>query len=240
MRGTAVVPRALVVAVVMGVTAPVAAQQPSAEGADSQTKFQVRMYAQVLGLAIQHAGERLADRANQIVQSAPNMALVLAADPNVRFVPTPEGPVFDVQVPQILPTSLSMWQLVQSQQQAAAQPVSTPDQRPKVTSASVPPADPMTVAPVGDGKFDPDEAYTAYVREALIDAMLDNSSALPLKDTDRLEIVASGLDTFQPNPLYPDKSRKLVLVIAAPDLELYRQGRISKDDAKKRIKESKF
>ena len=69
--------------------------------------------------------------------------------------------------------------------------------------------------------------------------LLDNSGAVPLKDGQRLEIAASGLEMTR-GPLYPDNSRKLVLVITAADLSAFRQGKITRDEAKARIKEARY
>ena len=73
----------------------------------------------------------------------------------------------------------------------------------------------------------------------LIDALLDNSGAVPLKDGQRLEIAASGLEITR-GTLYPDNSRKLVLVITAADLSAFRQGKITREEAKARIKEARY
>ena len=52
----------------------------------------------------------------------------------------------------------------------------------------------MTKSPVQEQSFDPDKEYTAFAREALIDVLLDNSGAVPLKEGQRLEIAASGFE----------------------------------------------
>lgn len=227
----------VVVGLTLCLVAPLAAQQQLAPpaGLDTQTRYQIRQYEQAVRAAVLHAGEQLATRASTLV---PGVLLAPATDPLVRFVPTPEGPVFDVVIPVLLDTGPVLLRMMQQQQQQQqVRPVAqNPD---RVTGAGVVPADPMTKSPVQDQNFDPDKEYTAFAREALIDVLLDNSSAVPLKEGERLEIAASGLEMIR-GALYPDNSRKLVLVITAADLSAFRQGKITRDEAKARIKEARY
>lgn len=227
----------VVVGLTLSLVVPLAAQQQLAppEGLDPQTRYQIRQYEQAVRTAVLHAGEQLATRASTLV---PGVLLAPATDPQVRFVPTPEGPVFDVVIPLLLDTGPVLMRMIQSQQQQQqVRPVAQNSDR--VTGAGVVPADPMTKSPVQDQDFDPNKEYTAFAREALIDVLLDNSSAVPLKEGERLEIAASGLEMIR-GALYPDNSRKLVLVITAADLSAFRQGKITRDEAKARIKEARY
>ena len=242
MRSAAVSSRGVVVGLTLLLVAPLAAQQPQppGEGADIQTRYQIRQYEIAVRAAVLHAGEQLASRASALV---PGVLLAPSTEPVVRFVPTPEGPVFDVQIPLLLDAGPVLLRMMQSQQQlrpmSPAVPVAqNPD---RVAGAGVVAADPMTKSPVQPSAqdFDPDKEYTAFAREALIDVLLDNSSAVPLKDGQRLEIAASGLEITRPT-LYPDNSRKLVLVITAADLSAFRQGKITREEAKARIKEERY
>jgi hypothetical protein len=235
--------RAVVVVVAFVLIAPLAAQQagPSqapADSVDTQGRNQIRLYEMALKAAVLNAGAQLADRASQIV---PGVQLAPATDPVVRFVPTPEGPVFDVQIPLLLDAGPVIMRMLQQNQRPAPQspaiPVAQPQDR--VTGSGVVTADPMTKSPVQDQNFDPDHEYTEFARNALIDALLDNSAAVPLKEGQRLEIAASGLEIGR-GPLYPDNSKKLMLVISAADLLEFRQGKITRDEAKARIKEGKY
>ena len=76
------------------------------------------------------------------------------------------------------------------------------------------------------------------VCHALIDAMLDSSGMLKLLDTEYLSVSASGADQPYSNPLYRD--RKLVLSVLVGDLAAYRQGKLTREEAKARIKEERF
>jgi len=243
--------RVAVVVLAVVLIAPLAAQQPAqqpapgqdpqtpADTTDTQARFQIRQYEIALKAAVLHAGEQLAARAAQIV---PGVQLAPANEPVVRFVPTPEGPVFDVQIPLLLDAGpVIMKMLQQSQRPSPSSPaitVAQPQAQPadRVSSSGVVTADPMTKPPVQN--FDPDHEYTDFARNALIDALLDNSSAVPLKTGERLEIAASGLEISR-GLLYPDNSRKLMLVITAADLQEFRQGKITREEAKTRIKEER-
>jgi hypothetical protein len=234
--------RGFVVGLTLALTTPLAAQQqpqPQAptEGVDTQTRYQIRQYESALVQAVLHAGEQLAERADKIV---PGVQLTLATDPIVRFVPTPEGPVFDVQIPLLLNTGPAILRWYQQQVRPASPAMPVAQDQGRVTAGGgVVTADPVTKSPVQDGSFDPDKEYTAFARQALIDALIDNSAAVPIKEGQRLEIAASGLGIMR-DPLRPDNSRKLLLVISAADLTEFRQGKITRADVIARIKEDRY
>jgi hypothetical protein len=231
--------RGFVVGLTLTLVAPLAAQQQSQappEGLDTQSRYQIRQYEIAVRAAVLHAGEQLATRASTLV---PGALLAPATEPVVRFVPTPEGPVFDVVIPVLLDAGPVLLRMMQSQQQQSQQVRPVAQNPDRVTGAGVVTPDPMTKSPVQEQVFDPDKEYTAFARENLIDVLLDNSGAVPLKDGQRLEIAASGLEMIR-GALYPDNSRKLVLVITAADLSAFRQGKITRDEAKARIKEARY
>lgn len=248
--------KGFVVGLALTIVAPVAAQQtsqptsassqqpqPASEGVDQQTRYQIRQYEGLLKQAVFHAGEQLAARASQIV---PGVLLALAIDPEIRFVPTPEGPVFDVRIPPLLdagPLALQMMQQQQQQQRSQpaspALPVAQNPDRVIGTGGGIVAPDPMSNGPASAAAFDPNKEYTAFAREALIDALIDNSAAVPLKEGQRLEIAASGFEPAR-GALYPDNSRKLMLVISYADLTEFRQGKITKEQVKARIKEDRY
>jgi hypothetical protein len=237
-----VVSRTLLIGAALVVATPVAAQQMVSSGADPQVKYQATMFEGVLRAAVQHAGERLAERVSSIV---PGVQLFFENEAIIRTVPTPEGPVFDVQIPEINGAGLSLLRIMQAQPPASpppsatgAQPVSTPPPG-RVTASSIPAPDPMTSSPIPAG-FDADKEYSTYAREALIDAMLDNSGGLPLVANQRLEITAGGLDVTGSGALAVNNSRRLVLVISGADLALFHEGKITRAEAKQRIKEYRY
>ena len=86
--------------------------------------------------------------------------------------------------------------------------------------------------------FDVGREYGDYVRDALVDAMLDYSSALPIEPLERLIII--GRVAEQSALSLQESKRKLVLQVMGSDLLALREGSISKDEAKARIIESRF
>jgi hypothetical protein len=69
------------------------------------------------------------------------------------------------------------------------------------------------------------------IRTALIDAMLENSSALRVSP-DQVLTVAARKDT-NPNPLDPtDAVRTMTFTVRGSDLEAFRQGRLTLEQAR--------
>ena len=108
----------------------------------------------------------------------------------------------------------------------------------KVTGAAMPEPDPMRPAAT-PATFDPERVYSDRVREAIIDALLDSSKSLPFKDNDRVSVTAAPAPLPYPNPLEP-RRKMLIVQIAGVDLAAFHRGEITKDEAKRRIVESRF
>lgn len=213
--------------------APAAGQAQTAQPqADDPAKTQVFMYEMALRSAVEVGGQKLAQQALVMV---PGVPLAASEQPIVRGVKVAATGVylFDVLAPDIK-NLIVLWDMVKEIQPDLAPrgPIQSVAGRPAALGGTVT-ADPMDAAAATP--FNPDRAYTAYVREALIDAMLDSSAVLPITATETLTIVASGMDT---NPLY--RSRKLVLTIKGSDLVELRQGRLTREQAKERIVEARF
>jgi hypothetical protein len=205
---------------------PVRAQTP-ADPADDGLKRSVSLYEMALRGAVAVGGQKLAAKAQSIV---PEMTL-RTDPPIVRGVRLPHyGFHFDVQAPDIQSTVIVIDMMNSANRSARpTQPVSQVG-RTAATGGLVE-DDPMP-------GFNASREYSAYVREALIDALLDASGVLRLQDAEFLSISASGIDQPNANPLY--RERKLVLTISGADLNAYRQGRVSRDQAKERIVEDRF
>jgi hypothetical protein len=220
------------------VAAPVMAQQ-TAPPADNAAKSQTYIYERTLRSAVELGGQKLAQQASVFV---PQIVLAATEQPIVRGVRLIGfGFFFDVQVPNIDQSSVMVWDMVNQSSrvprnamgsqgtESPARPVGTVG----ATSGPVA-ADPMVTVPAA---FSPDRAYSNFVREALIDALLDSSGVLPLGADEKLTVAASGID--QPSStLY--RSGKLMLTIKAADLLELRQGHITRDQAKERIVEERF
>ncbi len=228
---------------------PLAPQPPLAPGpmpvagsaADAAARSSTFTYEMALRSAVVLGGQKLAQQAAAI---APNGILAFAEQPIVRGVKLDGwGYFFDVQAPNIQSTIMVLDMMNQSRRSRPADAASSanPDVQPVggraiVSATGVVEPDPMAddlAAPGG-----PDRAYSKYVREALIDALLDSSAMLPLSADDHLTIAAQGIDQPGSNPLY--QSRKLMLTIKGSDLQDLRQGRITRDQAKARIAEGRF
>jgi hypothetical protein len=111
----------------------------------------------------------------------------------------------------------------------------------RVEAAGVVDADPMTPqAPRTPTRLDFLQEYRGLVKDALVDAILDNAGGLPMAAADTLLVVASGIDPPVANPLYRTPSHRLVLRAKATDLTAFREGRIDRADARRRVQASSF
>ncbi len=84
-----------------------------------------------------------------------------------------------------------------------------------------------------------DELYTTEVRNALIDAMLDHSGSLPLDSGEWMTVAArDNEDRIAIEDAHD--SVTIVLRVQAADLESYRAGRLSREEARKRVEVREF
>ena len=209
------------------------AAQTAVEPRDEAFKRSVMQFEMSLRGAVQAGGQRLAERAKQVVP-----LVDLSTDPPIiRGVPVPGGLHFDVQAPDIQSTLLAMDMMMNVRPPGRPVTPAVASTRVVAAGGGVVEPDPMT-PPRAEPTFDPNASYSAFVREALIDAMLDSSGVLKLQDTEYLTVSASGADNPYANPLYRD--RKLVMWISGADLAAFRQGKISRDEAKARIHDERF
>ncbi|MGE3512717.1 MAG: hypothetical protein AB7N65_27970 [Vicinamibacterales bacterium] len=96
-----------------------------------------------------------------------------------------------------------------------------------VPSAPRPPADPIME--------NPQEAYRAEVRDALMDVMLDHSRSLNLGADEWLTVAArSNDDRPRLSPMDND-AQTVVIRVRGADLNAYLAGQISRDDARQRM-----
>lgn len=87
---------------------------------------------------------------------------------------------------------------------------------------------------------DPGEAYTAEVRDALIDAMLDHSGSITLAPHEWLTIAARDNEDRRLAPGDPYVVATLVLRVRGVDLEAFRAGRLTREEARKRVEVREF
>jgi hypothetical protein len=243
-----VVSRALIFGVVLAVTQPAIAQQTGPE-TDPVIKDNVTQFEQFLKMAIKEAGQLLV-RQVDAMQPSTQLKVPMAFDaaPIASGVVIPSvGPVFTVLIPGILPSNLSLWELVQQDAFRKVDPRQASQGRPvqtgtdKLTANNLPSSDPMTASPALD--FDPTRAYTSHAREKLIDALLDFSRRLPLKPGEYVTIVAKDMldvQPTQPTQLSGRIARQLILSIKSEDLMALHEGKITRDEAKQRIVDTRF
>jgi hypothetical protein len=104
-------------------------------------------------------------------------------------------------------------------------------------AASVPPGGPSAAEtrPHDSILDDPNEAWRAQVREALMDTMLEHSRGLSIGSTEMLTVAARGVN---PGPrLAPadTESRTVIITVRGADLTAFLAGQISREEARKRV-----
>jgi hypothetical protein len=244
--------KATVAVVLLGasLSSPALAQQREKDQAladqkQAAQKTELRTFELVLRTAVERGGQQFAVWAKRV---APEVMLAPVGPAMISSVPIPErATVFEIQIPEIIGTSylvprVSQMPRPQANAQTPTQPIAGNAGKAGISANNVIKADPMTANPSDPCEgMSPDQCYSELVRLALIDAIIDSSSVLTtLKDDETLTVAAMGIDVANTNPFYANTSRKLLLHIKGADLTLYRQGKISRDDAKNRILEIHF
>jgi hypothetical protein len=239
--------RVIIVGAALALAAPVWSQPVSPTPQDDPAKPQVVMFELGLKNAVELGGQKLAERVSAMY---PGLYLSSDGSPVVHGVVVRQLGLymFTVRVPDILETSLQMLSMMRGgmrpplpmpARSVGTQPVAV-EGRTNATGGGVAP-DEMRVSPVvGSPDFEPDGEYRAQVKAALTSAMLDNSRALPLDADDTLMVVATGADSGAASPLYRPVSKQLILTIKSSDLSAYREGRITREEALRRISETHF
>ena len=187
------------------------------------TRRHVTGFEDALRGAINTAAANLNLRIRQAIPDRP-VALAFERDTIATGVCLPDGgAVFHLLIPAIREIDSRLLNL---QQRALATPV------------------PVGIAPrkpAGPPLIDPDQEYTELTRAALIDAMVDGSLALSpsIPEGKHLTVIAGELQTDPPSPFNP-RSQTLILQISGEDLLALRQQKITRDEARLRIKLSKY
>jgi hypothetical protein len=226
----------------MGVSARAQSATPTALASDP-ARPQVQTFELVLGRALETAGRNFATRAAEI---APQLtALPTGENPQITGVVVRDLSlyIFHVQVPGI-DLGLSVMNLMANRPQFAVRPDGAPRQQVsgngRVEPTGVVAPDPMGPAAPRPTLLDFRVVYQTQVREALIDAIVDNAGSLPLGANDALVVIAGGIDPPVTNPLYRKTSHRLVLRAKGSDLQAFREGRITRDEVKQRVLASDF
>jgi hypothetical protein len=247
-----VIRRLVVVAVGCALSVSVAAQQSAPDVQSAQTgdaqldrmRAEVRTFEMVLFQAIEGAGQKLANWAAPV---APTVMLTPAADPIITGLPLPDSSlIFEVRIPELLQGGVMIFNdyarlpkpqltrpVVPTQTQSQGQ--ATPVAESRVSSTAVVADDPMKTAPVT-----PERMYSDFVRLGLMDAILDSSGVLTLRENQWLSVAVVPIDVAVTNPLYRNTSRKLILSIKGEDLAAFRAGKITREEAKLKIVDKRF
>ncbi len=193
-----------------------------------------------LRVAIERAGAQLGERARQVV---PDISLRFETQPKVTgfVLPEGEGILFAIEVPGIEGSSVMLWEM---SRRMAQNPNAQNPNLPRMGNGVNPPnpASPSMPVPagvVGVMITNPEQEYSEYTRQALLDAMLDQAFALPLKENQTLTLSVGVAEVAPANPLAAIP-RRLYLRLKGEDLLALRQNRITRDEAKKRILEFRY
>ena len=219
-----------------------AAPTPQTTQPNDPARPQVHTFEMVLGRAVENAGRNVARRVMEFAPDVMAVAYPTGDLPHVNGVAVREMGlyIFHVQVPQV-GLSLQVMNLMVNHPQYASRQVG-PQQpvRERVEAAGVVPADPMSQPSARSARFDVNAEYRNQVQEVLVDAIVDNSGALPLGPNETLLVITGGSDPSAPNPFDRRTSPRLVLRAKASDLVAFRDGRITRDEVKRRVLASDF
>jgi hypothetical protein len=186
-------------------------------------------------IVLQRSIERAVLQTSQWAQQAVPDVMISAPEPVVHGIPVGDASItFNVEVGDML--GVNLWQVIHERQRPQPDPSAV--QRVGTVGAQIVQGDPATASapPVTTGNAN--KQYSEFVREAVIDAILDNSGVLQLKDDQMLAVAV--IPTSASGPQSYRTSATLILSIKGGDLELLRQGKISREEAKRRIVETHF
>lgn len=245
MNKTHDVARMLVIGAVVVAGIGVSAQQIRNEGvsADAQVqqrRFQFQLMEGVLANAVRQGAVEVVMRAQTMTIGALFMGEAKAKG----FPLDGYGIVFDIEIPIIRESAVIASQMmVPPQPPPGPQMVAGrgPGANGTTRSTGVITEDPMARSPIVPDPFltEPNQFYRNAVRDKLVDAMLDYSRPLNIPTTESLSVVARSEDDPMPNSLYDD-SRTMILRITGVNLALYHEGKITREEARKRVIESQF
>jgi hypothetical protein len=223
----------LIASVVVVAGTVVHAQTPVAAQVPAQALHQVKVFEANLKAAIEKAADQLADRAKQVV---PDIKLTFETPIRTysAVMPNGEGILFFVEVPAIEGTSAKMWDLYRSMLESPRPNPNNPRMSNSTNPGLVPgmPIDPSWMT-------EPEKEYAEFTRQSLVDAMLDNAFALPLKEGQTLTLVVGVAGSPGPSAI-GEPARKLYLSMKAEDLLALRQNKIGRDEARTRISERRY
>jgi hypothetical protein len=229
--------RILILSAILAFAVPArAGQNGAAPLAADPAKSQVRTFELALRSAVETGTRNFAQRASEMVPELFSVIDAAAVDGVAVHVNERTEYVFHIQVPTIWPV-IQVMHMMNQRSPRTAGPQAVADGR--GTPANRAQAD-EELAVNASNRPELEREYAMKVRDALVDAILDNSSVLPLSPPDTLVVFASGSDAGIPQSLYQAVPRKLILSIGGSDLTDMRQGKITRAQAKLKVIEEHF
>jgi hypothetical protein len=188
-------------------------------------RVQVRTMENVFMTAVAGGVQQIAQK---IQDSVPGLTVVSGVPRAHGYAVEGHGWFFDVEVPELRWATIDLfYETVRPPQPA---PPTTP-QRP-VGNSTTAPASPVLIQEPDSAQLR--EAYRKAIRDGLMDAILDFGQ-VPLKAGEWLTVGARSADSALPG-LDSGDTVTLVMQITGEDLSLFRQTKITREEAKKRIK----
>jgi len=209
-----------VAAVIVLSAGTASAQTPPANASmPASVRVQVRTLENVFVTAVRSGVEQIAQK---VQESAPGLTLVGGVPHAHGYAVDNHGWFFDVEVPELYWATIELYGQLQRPQPRDPNNSNLPVGNSSRTGAGViqQPAEPTVTR----------DDYRRMVREALMDAMLDYGQ-IPLKSTEWLTVGVRSADS----PTSMDDTVGLVMQITGDDLTLFRQAKITREEAKKRI-----
>jgi hypothetical protein len=223
-----VIVRTLAVAVILGAASVASAQTTAEPPIAIDNQLQIQRYERVLVAAVEEAATRVGKHAREFV---PDFQMQFDTAPLAKgyALPTGTGIFFTLEVPGIEPTNEAVFRsMLRNQQQGA--PLN--QNLPRVGNNG------PTGAPVS--MMDPAQEYSDFTRQAVIDTMLDQAFALPVKEGQSFTVSVAAAPTPGPAGRLEAPGRRLYLTLKADDLMALRANRITRDEAKGRIIEQRY
>jgi hypothetical protein len=201
-------------AAVIGLAAPVFAQAP--ESSPNTVRVQVRTMENVFMTAVAGGVQQIAQK---IVEAVPGIQVSGGVPRAHGYAVDGHGWFFDVEVPELRWNTIDL-----------AYDLQRPQRQVNGTRAGA-----AVVAPPQDVDTNQlRDDYRKAIRDGLMDAILDFGQ-VPLKPTEWLTVGVRSADSPLPG-LESSDTVTLVMQITGEDLSLFRQTKITREEARKRIK----
>lgn len=209
---------------------------------------QMALFCNALSLAIRNGAASMEQKVRQVL---PTAKLAFSSPTEVTSHRLPDyGPEFQVGVPDLSPNTEWALAILMGQQQRLRQRVLQSPGPGQIQGATVnrtalagdqqvvaPPPPPPPPTPFVDRGLLPEELYTSEVKNAIIEAMVENSQGLHLSASERLTVVARSNAEPDPQSLSPQTDATAVTFqIMGTDLLDYHSGRISAEEVRRRVK----